>query len=70
MRGDREAVNILVSLTLICAFVYVYFDINVLNGILHNILSWRAVAVVFVLLIVVLQSEMDVFRDLSREFFH
>ncbi|KAF3966578.1 hypothetical protein CMV_009326 [Castanea mollissima] len=68
MRGDKEAVNILVSLTLISAFVFVYSDIDVLNEILHEILSWCArVGVALVLLMVVIQSRMDVFRELSRE---
>ncbi|XP_050267030.1 uncharacterized protein LOC126710549 isoform X2 [Quercus robur] len=70
MRGETEAVNILVSLTLICAFVFVYsdIDVDVLNEILHKILSWCArVSVAIVLLMVFIQSRMDVFRELSRE---
>ncbi|XP_075642660.1 uncharacterized protein LOC142614021 isoform X1 [Castanea sativa] len=72
MRGDREAgaVNVLVSVTLICTFVYVYSDIDVLKEILHKILCWCAVALASVLLKDVLQSRMDVFRDLSRELCH
>ncbi|KAM3734647.1 hypothetical protein ACB098_10G031400 [Castanea mollissima] len=72
MRGDRETgvVNVLVSVTLICTFVYVYSDIDVLKEILHKILCWCAVALASVLLKDVLQSRMDVFRDLSRELCH
>uniref|UniRef100_A0A2N9H8I8 Uncharacterized protein n=1 Tax=Fagus sylvatica TaxID=28930 RepID=A0A2N9H8I8_FAGSY len=70
MRGVREARNVLVSLTLICALVSVYSDCDVLNEILNEILSWCAVALAIVLLVLVLQSRMDTFRDLIREVSH
>ncbi|KAB1215718.1 hypothetical protein CJ030_MR4G016473 [Morella rubra] len=62
-----QAVNVLVSLAVICAFVHVYSR----SDILIEILDWCAVALAMVLLLVlVLQSLMGTFVDFNRQSFH
>ncbi|XP_040987267.1 uncharacterized protein LOC121235100 isoform X1 [Juglans microcarpa x Juglans regia] len=67
MQGGGEALNLLVALAVICAFAYVYSDIDDLTETLYEILDFCVVAVVIMLLVVLVWLQRDTFLKLSSE---
>ncbi|KAG2680152.1 hypothetical protein I3843_11G086100 [Carya illinoinensis] len=67
MQGGGEALNLLVALTVIWAFAYVYSDIDVLTETLYEILDFCVVVVVTMLLVVLVWLWRDTILELSRE---
>ncbi|KAF5477703.1 hypothetical protein F2P56_004320 [Juglans regia] len=67
MQGGGEALNFLVALAVICAFAYVYSDVDDLTETLYEILDFCVVAVVIMLLVVLVWLRRHTFLKLSSE---